>query len=371
LLVFFRVRPSVRFLAWSGVLAATSCGLLVREGKRGFFAIESGIRGGDVRIVLDRSFVEQYKNRATIETLFTIDRAGKQAHAGYLDGDLHVAGRAAEIGLPVVAEVQNGASRPDVIERVHRLAGSGEPIPLSGVWRLWSEHFGKDEQAQGESLAPIERTNPPHVFEIHPVTRLDDLDLADTFRPVPGFRPEPGEVTFDSLKEARLRIVPSEASITLYTRRQELNDAEFEVEIGNDPPQIAPDGRFVTGALLSPRGNRLADRVRMVFVRDTGPERIARRLSPGNRIHVFGIPRIDLSAVAFRVERGIADPRALEGKLPYEVVVVGVFPERAKAPRARREAAAAPLNPSASEPPRSLSFPELSGSGPGASSAGS
>jgi len=192
------------------ILAGAGCGFFVREGKRGFFAIESGMRRGDVRIVLDRAFVEQYKNRTSIETHFTIDHAGKQAHAGYLDGDLHVAGRAAEIGLPVVAEVQNAVSRPEAIERVHRLAGSGEEIPLSGVWRVWSEHFGKDEQAQGESVAPIERTNPPHVFEIHPVTRLDDLDLADTFRPVPGFRPEPGEVIFDSLKEARLRIVPSE-----------------------------------------------------------------------------------------------------------------------------------------------------------------
>jgi hypothetical protein len=329
------------------ILAGAGCGFFVREGKRGFFAIESEMRKGEVRIVLDRTFVEQYKNRATIETRFTIDHAGKQAHAGYLDGDLHVAGRADEIGLPVVAEVQNAASRPEVLEKVHRLAGSGEAIPLSGVWRLWSEHFGKDEQAHGETLAPIERTNPPHVFEIHPVTRLDDLDLSDTFRPVPGFRPEPGEVIFDSLKEARLRIVASERSITLYTRRQELNDAEFTVEIGSDPPQIVADGRFVTGALLSPRGNRLADRVRMVFVRDTAPERAARRLGPGERLHVFGIPRIDLSAVASRTDRASEDPRALDGKLPYEIVVVGIFPERTRPEPEKRTGDAGRFNPSA------------------------
>jgi hypothetical protein len=339
------------------ILGCIGCGFFVREGKRGFFAIESGMRRGDVRIVLDRTFLEQYKNRATIDTLFTVDRVGKQAHPGYLDGDLHVAGRAAEIGLPVVAEVQNAASRPEVVATVHRVAGSGEPIRLSGVWRLWSEHFGRDEEAQGESLAPIERTNPPHVFEIHPVTRLDDLDLGDTFRPVPGFRPEPGEVIFDSLKEARLRIVPSERSITLYTRRQELNDAEFTVEIGNEPPQIVEDGRFVTGGLLSPRGNRLADRIRMVFVRGTAPERIARRLEPGRRLHVFGIPRIDLSAVSFRVDQSAEDPQVLNGKLPYEIVVVGIFPERKRAPADKRAADARRFNPSASAPPRNPSSP--------------
>ncbi len=309
------------------ILASAACGFFVREGKRGFFAFESEFRRGDVRIVLDRAFIEQYKNRATIDTSFTVDRAGKQAHPGYLDGDLHVAGRAAEIGLPVVAEVQNAASRPDAVRMVHRAAGSGDPIRLAGVWRIWSEHFGRDEQAQGESLAPIERTNPPHVFEIHPVTRLDDLDLTDTFHPVPGFHPEPGGVLFDSLKHARLRIVPSDASITLYTRRDELNDAVFSAEVGNEPPQVVEDGRFVTAALLSPRGDRLADRVRMVFVKNTPPDEVARRLAPGDRLRVFGIPRIDLSAVAVRVARAREDPGVLDGKLPYEIVVVGIFPE--------------------------------------------
>jgi len=321
------------------ILASAGCAFFVREGKRGFFAIESGLRRADVRIVLDRAFVERYKDRATIETLFTVDRAGKQAHPGYLDGDLHVAGRAAEIGLPVVAEVQNAASRPDAVEMIRRAAGSGEPVPLAGVWRLWSEHFGGDEQAQGESLAPIARTNPPHVFEVHPVTRLGDLDLGDTFRPVPGFRPEPGAVIFDSLRRARLRIVPAETSITLYTRRQELNDADFTVEIGSEPVRIVADGRFVTAVLLSPRGERLDRPVRLVFVRDTAPERIARRLAPGDRLRVFGIPRIDLSAVARRAARAAEDPSALDGTLPYEIVVVGVFPQRAGRKKGAREAA--------------------------------
>ena len=328
-------RTRLRFAAFLAV-ACAGCAFLVREAKRGYFLVEAEFRRADVRITLDRTFVEQYKNRATIETTFTVDRAGRDAHAGYLDGDLHVAGRAAEIGLPIVAEVENAASKPEAIETVHHASGTGEPIRLTGVWRLWSEHFGRGEETQGETLAAFERTNPPHVFEVHPVTRLDGLGLEDTFHPVPGFRPEPAPVVFDSLKRARLRIVPAERTITLYTRREELNDADFTIEIGSEPPHLAPDGRFVTAAVIGPRGDRLADRIRMVFVRDTAPEKIARAFSPGERVHVFGIPRIDLSAVAYRVASAGKDPQALDGKLPYEIVVVGVYPERAPRKRAGR-----------------------------------
>lgn len=333
---------SLRVIVFVACAAACGCAVFVRIGKQGYFFIESELRRADVRITLDRAFVEQYKNRTTIDTTFVVDHAGKFAHAGYLDGDLHVAGRAEEIRLPIVAEVENAASRPEAIALVHRLAGTGEPVALSGMWRIWSEHFGKAEETQGEELDPIDRTNPPHVFEVHPVTRIGDLDLTGTFHPVPGFRPEPADVVFESFKNARVRIVPGEKTVTLYTRREELNDADFTIEIGSNPPLVVPDGRFVDAAVLTPKGEKLADRIRMVFVRDTAPERIARGLAPGERLHVFGIPRIDLSAVSFRVSRAREDPAVLDGALPYEILVIGVFPERRRPVRGTTRPASSP-----------------------------
>ena len=307
-------------------LSGAGCALFVREAKRGFFLFQLETRRSDVRITLDRAFVEEYRNRATIETSFTVDRAGRSAHAGYLDGDMHVAGRAAEIGLPIVAEIANAASRPDAVEAVHRAAGAGDPVRLTGAWRLWSEHFGREQQTQGETFPATPRTNPPHVFEVHPVTRFAEIDLLDTFHPVPGFRPEREAALFDSLKSARLKIEPSEKSVALTTRRGELNDGDFTIEIGPDPPLVVVDGRFVTAAVVEPRGNRLADRVRMVFVKDTEPEVRARSLAAGDRLRVFGIPRIDLSAVWFRMEHAAEDPGLLDGNLPYEIIVIGIYP---------------------------------------------
>jgi hypothetical protein len=313
---------------WGTGLLCSSCSTAVRTGKQAYFFIQSELTRSSVRIVLDRAFVDQYADRVTIDTSFTVDRAGRFAHATFLDGDLHVAGRSAQVGLPVVAEVENAAFRPDVVAAIQGAAGSGSPVPLTGVWRVWSEHFGSAEENQGQELEPFDRTNPPHVFEIHPVTCVDGFDLAGSFVPVRGFRPEPAGVVFRSLSTSRFRIVPGERSVTMYARRREYNDADFVMRLTSDPPRVVPDGRFVYADVLDARGTLLARRVRMVFVRDTAPDASVRRLRPGERLHVFGIPRIDLSEVAARLVRGDDEPHVLDGTLPYEVVIVGVFPEK-------------------------------------------
>jgi hypothetical protein len=321
--------------AWIAICGAVAlcaaCASVIRTGKQAYFFVQSSVSSARVRIVLDRAFVDLYGDRVTIDTSFTVDRAGRFAHASYLDGDLHVAGRSAEIGLPVVAEVQNATLRPDVVEAIQGAAGSGAPVPLTGVWRIWSEHFGADEETQGRHLEPIERTNPNHVFEIHPVTCMDGRDLSGSFVPVRGFRAEPASVVFPSLNGSPFRIVPGGSVVTMYARRREYNDADFVMRLTGDPQRVVSDGRFAFADVVNSRDEVLAIHIRMAFVRDTAPELAVKALGPGGRLHVFGIPRLDLSEVAARLARAGQDPGALEGNLPYEIVVVGVFRDRRRA----------------------------------------
>src|SRR5258706_9619815 len=101
------------------------CALLVREGKRGYFFIQSRVSRSQVRIMLDNSFIDRYKNRATIALTFAVDRPGRHAHPSYLDGYLHVARRASEIGLPIVAEAENARFQKDAVAAVHRPPNRG------------------------------------------------------------------------------------------------------------------------------------------------------------------------------------------------------------------------------------------------------
>jgi hypothetical protein len=65
----------------------------------------------NIEITLKNDFIEQYKDKATISVSFVVDKAHKRPNPPKKDGDLHAAGRADEVGLPMVAEIMNAASQ--------------------------------------------------------------------------------------------------------------------------------------------------------------------------------------------------------------------------------------------------------------------
>jgi len=310
------------------VLGVHGCAEVIREAKTSYVNVKSAIGSSEIEITLENSFVERYKNRATIDVAFTVDKSDRRPHPAVLDGDLHIAGRAPKIGLPIVAEIKNAAQDPGAVDLIRSVSGSAEPLRLVGAWRLWPEHFGTAPEVQGEYLPPGELTNPDHVFEIHPVTRVDYKNLLDSLRPVEGYRPGRADTVFRSLQGIQCRIVPTEITTTIVTAKGQLNDVEFLLEIAEEARQVAEDGSFVQATVFDLQGNQLAERVRMVFLKDTPPERALSGLRRGTRLHAFGLPRIDLSTVSWRVRNSKDNPELLNLTLPYEIVVVGVYTDR-------------------------------------------
>lgn len=139
----------------------------------------------EIEITLKNSFIEAYKNRATIQANYVIDKAHKKPNPPSKDGDLHVAGRTAEVGLPIVAEIMN-AKFQKAVDFVHKNEGTGEPVVIAGAWRIWCEPGGSGPHVQGEPLEPFQTGNPDHVFEIHPITKLGDSSLLDSLGPIVG-----------------------------------------------------------------------------------------------------------------------------------------------------------------------------------------
>jgi len=104
------------------------------------------------------------------------------------------------------------------------------------------------------------------------------------------------------------------------------------MEITGDQPLVVQDGRFVTASALDMGGHVLAEHIRMVFVKGTPPEHAVRGLRRGARLHVFGLPRVNFAEVLRRADASIADPVQLTWSIPYEIVIVGVFPENVNKP---------------------------------------
>jgi hypothetical protein len=306
------------------VCLLNGCALIARRGTIAYLAVTAQLT--DMKLQVNKEFIERYKNRVTIHTTFAVDRAMESPLPAFLDGDLHLAGRAPQIGLPTVGEIANAASQKEAVDIVHRAEDTRKPLKVSGVWRVWPEHAASKMEEQGSPLPPYETSNPEQVFEIHPVTRINDTDLLDSFRPVEGFKPGGAQRTFGIYEKASCRLKVEPKTVSIFTATGLYNDVEFIMELADDRQLVVADGRFVIASARDLDGGLLVEHLRMVFVKGTGPERAVRLLKRGDRLHVYGIPRLDFAEISRRVRESGTNLALLTGRLPYEIIIIGVYP---------------------------------------------
>src|SRR5437867_2735849 len=116
----------------------------------------------ETALVLKNAFIEANKNRATMDITFDVDHVLKKVHKidrGGDDGDIHMSGRSADVGLPLVVEVVNAGLDAESTVLAAARQADGSTLAVSGAWRIWFEHPGGD-QVQGEDVPPAQNTNP-------------------------------------------------------------------------------------------------------------------------------------------------------------------------------------------------------------------
>lgn len=282
-------------------------------------------------LVLQNTFLEKYKNRATIGANYFVDRAHKKPNAiksDGQDGDLHFAGRAQDVGLPLVAEIVNAGagSQQTAVAAVHQAAGSGAAVPLTGAWRIWFEHPPGQgaAQVQGEPVPAPSNTNPDHVFEIHPVLGVAGDAVAGSFVPIPGFTAYDAQTAFGDYEHLQATIQSNDSATEIVSQKAGHNYAEFVMELAGPPTPVA-DGYFALATIQDLEGNTVvSDPRRMVFVAGTAPAEAVKDLNAGDQLHVLGIPRVNLERVSYAMQTSGGAPVTVP--LPYEMIVVGVYP---------------------------------------------
>jgi hypothetical protein len=305
--------------------ALQGCGWIVRQGYITYLSVKP--HPNDIEIQINKSFIAGYKNRVTIHTAFIVDKAMGSPLPGVIDGDLHFSGRAPEIALPAVGEIANAASQKAAVDLIHRAEGTRKPLKISGVWRIWPEHAGSAVQEQGAPLEAYTMSNPEHVFELHPVTKIKNQGLlVESFKPVPGFKPGSANRTFGIYEKASCTLSVQPETVSILSPAGLYNDVEFIMELADERPLVVADGRFVIASARDLDGTLLVPRLRMVFVKGTAPERAVRVLKRGDKLHVYGIPRLDFAELSRRVSGSGANPALLAGTLPYEIIILGVYP---------------------------------------------
>ncbi len=282
----------------------------------------------DSALTLRSNFLEKYKNRLTIDCDYVVDAAHKKANPAAKDGDLHVAGRCKQIGLPMVAEIQNAASESEAVDEIHAVEGTGKTISITGVWRIWPEHGGNNAFVQltgpGKEWKGTPATNPPHVFEIHPVTNIEKLDLHDSLKPISGFETKPTDDAFQRYESSTfsLRRVAGN-DVEMVMRMVGYNYVNFVMQL-TKREITSSDGEFVFAGIRNNDDELLVRDLRVGFVKDSDPYKVERTMSEGQCLKLLGVPRVDLALVSWRIKNSASNPSVLQWGMPYEIIAVGV-----------------------------------------------
>lgn len=284
-------------------------------------------------LVLQRSFIEKYKNRATIDASFVVDHAHPRANPPAKDGDLHASGRSQEVGLPMVAEVMNAAGSPQasVVNDIKANQGNGVATPISGAWRIWFEHPSSEPQVQFDPVPPAGNTNPDHCFEIHPITQYAAKPILDSIKEVPGFAAHDAEKAFERYEKMSATIEIDAQTIMVTSKKVPFNYVKFVAQLAGKPDSLdnndagTVDGQVVLANVMKNAEDEvLVDNVRLIFIAETQPAGELAKASEGATLEFLGIPRVDLNAISTFLEAGGAG--TVVRKLPYEIIVVGARP---------------------------------------------
>lgn len=289
----------------------------------------------DITISLTRGFVKKNKDRATISTTFEVNKFHKKPNTigtGSNDGDVHIAGRDSVVLLPMVAEILNGKRENDTFKFLLGMS-DGQSVPLVGVWRLWFEHPGSEDQIQGASVAEPDDTNPDHVFEFHPVTKFGNFDCRDSLVPIVDaakeFRGHPADKAFASYEQRPGTISKTNNGIMITSNKAGFNYVEFRMKLTGKPKEVS-DGFIVLANVFNAAGSDEEEPLteqprRMIFIKGSPPGDTIATMSKGDTLHVLGIPRVNLNEVLAIADGLPGHDEYAFGGLPYEIIIVAIL----------------------------------------------
>jgi hypothetical protein len=276
---------------------------------------------------LKRAWASKYANRATIDALmevrFTHKTANQIASDGD-DGDMHFSGVSNDVGLPFVAEIVNAGLPPEAaaVAEMKAKQASGVPLQLRGAWRLWFEHPAKTQTQGGTNAFLPNNTNPNHSFEIHPLSRVGQFDIGNSFVLIKGYTAYTADESFPYFDQHKITIKASSSGISIRSTGLTHNYVEFDIDLTH-PPQKVSDGYIALATVLKGDDQEAAaGERRMIFLDGTAAATKIASASTGDRLHVLGIPRINLDAVLSMVTKH--GTKQFDAQLPYEMIIVGV-----------------------------------------------
>jgi hypothetical protein len=294
------------------------------------------LHGAASNVVLKLAWAQQFRNQLSIDATVTILalNSGKEA-----DGDRHGGSRENAVGLPMVAEILNGALPPEKAGIDALVPGAHADKKVYGAWRLWVEHppsggtqcqvfSGTPPAICANESGPLGAdSNPLHSFEIHPVFAVDDVSIARASM-VLTTENQSVKTAEDALAEytganKTLRVVRSATALTLNSITVQDNYVSAKIHVTKKRTTTtrqstgAVDGGYVIADWLV--GGQAVS-VRVFYYLDSEPGALLDAATSGQDFQMLLMPRINLDKVlsSTDVQGNVSMP------LPYEFVAIAV-----------------------------------------------
>jgi hypothetical protein len=278
-----------------------------------------------IKITLRNSFIDSLKNDIIMDIGFIVDKAHDRPNTPAKDGDMHIAGRNKQVGMAVVAEIMNAKFEPEALDIVDQYEGTPGEVNLQGVWRIWCEHSGNQSFIQKGLPNKYNSTNPDHVFEIHPVTKIGSESVLGSLTHIKGFTYKTASDAFKRYDRTVCTILPEGERTLIITKGVGYNYVKFKMEIVNEELSTG-EGKIYNAKVYTTRNSLLKESIRMVVVKDSPPARYLESNGTNGKITVVGIPRISLKGISDRLEEAAnGNNDVLNENLPYEMIIVAVI----------------------------------------------
>ncbi|MCB9851432.1 MAG: hypothetical protein H6817_12090 [Phycisphaerales bacterium] len=286
----------------------------------------AGAPTGQIEIVLTREFILEYKDRATIDTCMFVDHSQKRPNSPRQGGALRFAGRSDVVELAAVGFIINARDARDAVKHVNEFEGDA-CVELTGAWRLWCQPGPAQTFRLGDKQRPQKSFDPPHVFEVHPIVKVEQVDLDATWKTTRGYPLTSPWQAIEAYKDTPCHIrVNTDDTISITTPGTPYDYSQFIIEVLGDGPEIMTDGVALYASVHDTKGRLIERKNRLVFVEGTTAESLARSAKSGDRFRVTAVPRMSLKLIQWRIENADDPAQPLNWHLPYEFVVVEAKP---------------------------------------------
>ncbi|MDD5362316.1 MAG: hypothetical protein PHN88_09300 [Ignavibacteria bacterium] len=287
-------------------------------------------------ITLSRTFIDSIKDRITLTLDYKIDYAndknisvftnnnfGRVRASSYnkRSNDLIMRGSSDFIGLPITAKISDAKEYPEAVDLISKHIG--DRVKISSVWRIWNNYFGNDTFQWNKSGGKDKRAGIENVFELSPVTQIDDLNITGYDNISNSVQFMDAETAFGLFSQTKCEIDIEDTAITISTRGLSSNYVEFTIR-ESGLSETVNDGRIAECNVYNNDDILIHKNLRAIFVKDSEPEKIFRNLRKGEMLRVIGIPRISLHEIDSKMRITGANNIKFDG-LPVEMIIISVL----------------------------------------------